>query len=990
LPANALLLEVPDPLALRAVQAAYGAADMTRVLELADLISREHLWLLVVLDAIDEVHDIERLLGVVSDFGATALGRQSTVVLICREEALPGLTESIAALRPELLRVRDGALVHLEALREEEAAAFLMGEGATPQEVRRVQALLPPDLEGIPFFLRETLALVRAGSAPSKGDRLLETITGHAISDIYKRLRQNGHGPSRDKIARFLRELAAAIATAPTETISRAELAPLLGPEYDQDGENTLLSRTVHVGLVEERTQRVFGFAHALYFEYFAAKAVDAGASAWPVNYPPLRNASGKLLARRLVAFLTDPAPLLRMLLGEDALLACECAARVQHSLPSDLASSLAQAASGLLESRFRSDRSDALHLLALLGTQEARKAAARWYNAMTAADKGQWHWEAADLFLRLEEPGAFSVILGHYLFVPDMAWYEPADVAKLTRCGVVFRTAFADWTWEKIQCDDLNDSVRLRLVAVLSLLGDQRVVKYLNERVILCGSLNEAEHRALIHLNTEEAVMVYAESVEAAIRQPLDTYPGASEDERRNAYYGWLDSLVLRGTDIRMFPHDALTELVRMALMSARPEYVAFGLGWANFLQAPELIVPYMEAKRRRTGYLDLGPKLIEELIKILPFDKIKSIYDAHADPYIRGAIVRCLHEAPGPDTEGFLLELLRHREHVFDAVQSLGILRAASAGDAILSVYEESANEGIHRIAVRALGLLREVRAASKICTELRHVVEKQDVALSDMEYGLIKALGRIGGDCAVETLKNVFAICHNQSSALRAIFRIGNPNAILVASDLVRRHAISARAVAEAIAMRDFDDSPMSMREVPTPQLKDSALLALLLSEFDAAVSSSQFLDKTYMLDAVAHFDLPEAYKAIERIAFAEGLSELSAKRILASRGDVRAQRACVDFEIEKLADPRCHLSGYSAERLQRWPRGIVREALLVRIANHGDDVARWLFLLRWFATSEDRSLFERFEQSSNDDVADVAHRFLRKGSPMGSET
>ncbi|WP_437514973.1 hypothetical protein [Sorangium sp. So ce1099] len=984
-PANALPLNAHDPLSLKIVQAALGASDAALVRRLAAVLRRENAPLTVFLDGVDEVHDAERLIHALREFRSSALSVGSRIVLMCREEALVAFHPHIQSLDSHLLDPRQGRLIRLEPLRDSEATTFLLGEGAREDEARAAQTLLPTELAGIPLFLKHALNFTRSGTTITVGRHPLRSIAGHAVDEVHRRLRQGGIGPTRPRIERFLRDFARAAVLSPTETVSTTRVSELLGPDFEYDGENSLLGRCTHAGLLEVRTEEQFAFAHALFLENFAAQVIESAAPMpWPPEFPALTSFQGQLLAKRTIAFVEDPTPLLRHLLSIDPLAACECAARLRRPTPTALSNDLARAARDLLDSRFASDRLDALRVLGALATPSARDVAVDWWNGASSDERTRFLWQAADVFLTLEVSSAMHIIACHRMFLAEMPWYEPREVAELSRRSPGFRTAMANWAKEQLRTPTNSDRVRLAAVAMLALLGDSSLVGHLRERVRCHGTLCDAEHRALIHLNSEESILVYAESAESRIGIPLSEYQGETDEERNNARAQYLDGLRLLTTDVRMYPHDALKDLVVAALSSRRSEHVWLGLSWAEFLQDPELIAPYVAAKRTRRGYLDAGPRLIDNVAKTLPFARIRELYDSTSDADLQSGVVSALCDVPGPETESFLLHRLARSEHTFYAVQSLGSIRATGASHAILQLYRATTNRNIRWVAVRALGRLRAADAVTDLIDNFRRVVRHRGedaYETSEEEYCLISALGQIGTREALQALVDEYSKSQYPEMILSALLHDSNPEWVARASALVLAHRAPWSTVVRGLGSHRVDDG-WSPWVYPIPTLTDRPLLEVVLAGLADPPGHRDPLARHWKIQALARFDLPEAEAALRSIAESNGEQAWEANEILASRGNLDAQRRFVEWRLSQILIPDHPVSQRHADELCRWSPGVLREALLRRLVKN-ESVGVCLLLLQWCATDAEVSLFESYENDANEAVADIAHQFLRKG-------
>jgi hypothetical protein len=244
------------------------------------------------------------------------------------------------------------------------------------------------------------------------------------------------------------------------------------------------------------------------------------------------------------------------------------------------------------------------------------------------------------------------------------------------------------------------------------------------------------------------------------------------------------------------------------------------------------------------------------------------------------------------------------------------------------------------------------------------------------------VVGALGRIDGDVARDALVDFFPRARNQERVLAALFALSVEGARGEAARLALDERVSTRTLAEALGGYGFDDELDGTRPFDVPRdMTNDALLARVLAGSDGITTGNDGLGRTFLLRAVARFEQEAATAFLQSVAWGGGREATEALGLLAAGGDQQAIRACVDAELSRFGDEGGRvLHGFGVERLTRWPRATVREALLTRIGR-GGLCAPWLFALRWFATSEDTALFERMEAEGDAAVADIAHEYLR---------
>jgi len=972
IPAKDLRLANADPISLALVHAAFGTPDGSRAGELSELLRRERLRVLLAVDGIDEVRDFSTLLLALRDFRTAALAPHTVLLLTCRQEALPSLEEGLRAWRPDVLDPKDGTLVTLGELRRHEVDAFLQSEGGTPEEARLVTNALPPHLSGTPLFLAQALTLAKAGHVLD-GERAIQSYATFALESVRERLREGGRGPSVGSLRRKLAEIAIHAIGSPTDDVPRELAEQLLGPEGGLDGEATIIGRATHSGLIETRANGAVGFQHALYLEYFAALASESG---WSSPLPALASDAGRQVARRIAPYLTAPGWLIAALLPIDATTACECAA-IAGTLPADVKTSLIAAIERTLDSRFPTEQSRALALLGQVSGDEARKAAVHWWNSLEPRMRTPFVSQAADTFLALEESGAFEVILQHWNFWPEHPWYEPTFVARIRRLSPAFRQAMVASARQALTEEAPTDQRRCQLVTLLALLDDQSFVAALGARVDRGELLVEAELRALVHANTEEAMEVYAKGVDNVIAIPLEDERGDTEEERQQSRSYRRDALVGHMADILMYPHDALTTLAEDALSPPHATPVMwFGESLAAFLGEERLVVPYASAMRRRGPcYFEFGNSVVESLVRRGAPSKLVELYERHEDPSIRKQIVHKAYDVPGEPTERFLLDRIKAGEFVFDAVQSLGLLRSYRAGGPILDAFRAAVSYSMRRICLRALGMIGYGPAEAALCEALRAGAGDEHTT-----YLIPDALVGLGGELAKATLAEVFPRARHQDAVLGALFRLRVGGAQDVATSLALEHRVSASILTEALDTFDQDDLN---RRRKFGDLLDPGLLELLLADADGMLANNKGLSSYHYIYAVGRFNLPAARAFLERAA--EGTSQArEAREVLAALGNERAVRLCIDAELQRCEGAQFHPS-FAVERLTSWPAGMVREALLARV-ERGAHRSRSIFLLQWFAQPEDLALFRKIESEADISAADVAHEYLRGHRPV----
>jgi len=1000
--ASDLSLASPDPLGVALVHAAFGVSDPARAAELADLLRRERSLVRMYLDGLDEVRDYADVTRAVHVFRAGVLAQHTHLVLLARSGAEDALRASLGRIQPELFERLSEARIVLEPFSEEEIAMQLSRQGATAAEVRQVTAALPHELRGNPLFARRCLDLLRSGSLlGAAGSDIVGVICEHFVNDVSRRLCVDGVGPSARRVRDFLEELALAALRSGNNAVTTDAIDTI--PGGDMVGDNTLVGRALQSGLLARReNDAAFKFSHALFLEHFAAKGVERhGQARWEEHLPSLATAAGRQVAARIGPFISHPTQLARALLSVDGLAACEFAANVKEPIDVDVLDPLLGLVRELIASRFPSDRARALRLLAGFGPKNrgAVKCAVSWWNALPEEKRRRWVHAGADLFLKLQVEAAAELVLFHraLLWPSGMPWYEPEFVYRVQDLPVGFQTLLQKHARRQLERTSSASARSAHpLIMLLAILRDRWLVDYLQHRMASEKMLDSEAHRALIFLNTAESIDVFAESVDAhlealqAIDASIDASPSSEKLESSTALW---HRIVIASTDVGMYPHDRLVDLVEASLESSRRDHVAFGFQWAEYLKNPVLLEAHAAALARYPeSTMSLTTSMVRKLLETLPFSKIREIYDQHG-AHVKRQIVRHLHEIPGPDVETFLIERLEESEHRFSAIQSLGILHAVRAGPAIRR-WVVTPEAQIKWIAVEALGRLRHAPALADLVEEMRCLLMRpQPERDENLEFYLINAVGRIGGADAHSILEWGFPRSHFPERVLEALFRRQDPEAVEFAKRILSVHGAARSMLASAIAAPDLDEPHLVGRIAPA-WLRDETLLEYVLAEAGDCVVRGSTDGLRNPIVAVAAFDLDRARRFLEETA-SRALSEgektgmavdpvMEARRILGTRGHPQYSRMMIDGELTRAGTAQ-FVGSWTLRRLQTWPPAQVRDALLARLRDPCALSTCLLWLFQWFAEAEDRVLFEELEKNSNLAVADLAHSILSR--PLG---
>ena len=559
------------------------------------------------------------------------------------------------------------------------------------------------------------------------------------------------------------------------------------------------------------------------------------------------------------------------------------------------------------------------------------------------------------------------------------------------------FRERIKTWARNTIADDALSENQRDTLVGLLGILRDEWLVSYLRGQVET-RFLSESEHRALIYLNSFESIVVYAESAEEYLHH-LSELPRDEDPSGIDRASIWHRFVLLQG-DINMFACDQLVVLVEEALRSPRKDHNWFGVQWTELLRMPRLAPLYSAVLQRHRGsFAAIRASMVENLCSSSSFDQIREIYEGYDDKYLRGRIVHFLHKCPGQATVDFLIARLSEPEYQFDAIQSLGFLRAYEAGSSIHNLLPNEPDR-LSTVVLNALGNLGYRPAFDDFVNLLEKVVSENEgesafggdsTLRSNIEYSLLTNLRRIGGEEAIKLLADSYHRAEPQHSEwiLHELLVDRTPAGIAAAQMLLTESEVQPSWVVSAITRPDFREGLVWPRELRA--LENSALEAIVQEEAARCVEIGKVDGPNSALEALASFNSETAQTflvevasgtvptAEEREILAPSIHPVfEARRLLALRGHPLYQNDEIESELE-LIDRRDWVSSHDIERLGRWPEDAVREVLRRRL-NNGRSERHSLWLLQWYAEESDIAIFRKYTEADDVDIADIAHRYL----------
>lgn len=961
-----------DPIGIHVIQTAYGVADPARLQELGDLLQRTKGQACVFVDGIDESHDLAALERAIHVFRTSVLGPFAHLVLISRQECIADVQNAFASFLSEVNRNRDD-IIYMDELSDNESELLLTKYGASSGEIRELLGWMPRAFRGVPFFLVSALRARRSGQLPLGPDPdVIAVFAQQCVRKVANSMKREGVGPSTVLVDAFLKGLAAIAFERPQQNVPLESVASVPGGQ--EAGENSLTSRAVQSGMLLASDEGV-SFAHPLYLEYFAARALESTSTSWADRTPSLQTAAGRRVVGRLAGMLAEPDGFVRALLSIDGVAACEAAIKVSKPLSSDLLDALLKIPSELLESRFPSDRRRALRLLAGLGSRKAIDCLVAWWNNAVATRQAHLLGAAADAFLTLQVPEAAGVVLNHQQLThpADLPWYEPSFVRRIESLSPRFAQALRDAAFATRTTNELPAAALM----LLAILRDDRLVPWLAEQVLV-RALTISEHRALIHINTEQSVSVFVQSVDAHLTARCEL-KAQKDGESRRAYHE--EAIVSIAGDIAMYPHDQLTEVIRMSLESPNVDHVWFGMRWANTLPDPSLVGGYAAARiRYSNSMMSLSGLMLERLLEQVPFPRIVELFRT-LNIAAQKQIVHLMYQVADSSAETFLVGLLENEEFRFDAIQSLGMTRAFGAAPSVARFMKDP-DKQVRSMCLTTLGRLRHSPVLPELVAQLETVTmtcggASRSVDDSNLEYALVGAIAKIGGEAAVSALvAHIGSLEHPERAVLGLLYL----KAIPQLRQLVLDGAVSPQALVAGLARKRLRDA---IRRVG-PWIEDDVLLNAALplarehfAELRARTAYSPcFAIAEFQMVAATDF-LVEVAESGGGVASANAAEE--ACMLLASNGVEPYTSRALEAELDLIARKR-YVWDHEIGRLVRWPRSVVRAALLRRL--EGNEAGPSLLsAFEWFALPFDRAIFERYEQSSRLDIADVAHQYLK---------
>jgi len=896
--------------------------------------------------------------------------------------AEPSQQDALSVFVPDLNSEQN--VLRLGPLRDDERRKLLALLGASEAASRSIENHLSREQAGNPLFIEMALVLERVGNLDRSGPDLIARVADHFVADICGRLRENGRVPRPARVERFFISLAVQLSETGAAGVDEEQARDLAGDITS--GENSVLSRALQTPLLS-RTRAGISFGHALFLEHFAERALlDRPERILALAGTPQ---DAERVAKR-VPITVETMPVLLALAQRQPVTACVIAARGSTDIAMvDIAFNTVDA---LLKSRFPSDVHRGIRLLKAIHTERARNAAVVWFSALSEEGRRAWVFAAAELFFELEVPGAAHVATLCFPF--QSSWFEPATVRRIDALSLPFREALRQHARGQLEDGWGGTADRHRYINVLALLRDDFVIGYLKAELDR-APLDEAAHHALVFLNRQAAIAVYANSVEktlAAYRAARDG--GSGED----AIHRIWSAMIPRTSDLVMLPHDALVGFVSTLLDSADFDHVAVGVEWSRLLREGSLFTKCAQAIRRFPNSFMMASSSLGPLLSSLTEVEIRTLYE-NSDAQLRRDIVHYVGDVPRVGFTAFLVQRLAEKEHRFSAIQSLRRIGAVSAAPQ-LAPFLDDGDAHVRMMAARTLGSLRYVPAAKKLSEMLESVAASSGADGGDREYDLIDALGVMGGPVAIDALERHYPKSRLPGEVLVAVLRLGLDSGVAAAERLTDDPA-SWPLLVNAIAhiggrfrMGEGLDGSGAPRQPHEPRILIRSV-ALLDRVVQVATTRLQnpvpFTDD--ILRAIAMFDMPDATAFLREVAARPPLPPqalrrgehevfldpaVEARQVLFDRRDEQYASALLARELAFVFEARW-LSEHEIRRLAEYPRESVRKGLHESI-EQGRHVARAVMVLSYFLEPEDRPLLVKLEQSSDVAVADQAHQAL----------
>ncbi len=547
------------------------------------------------------------------------------------------------------------------------------------------------------------------------------------------------------------------------------------------------------------------------------------------------------------------------------------------------------------------------------------------------------------------------------------------------------FRKTLAEVALQKIS-NPSGAAEHLKAVAVLSSLGDDRLVAHLEGRLAENGLLGRYENHALIALGTDAAGALFARSV-MAVGARLAGLPNdhANHDARNR-----LISLVRSNTyDTRYLLTPAFEPHLKALIKADNPD-----VSWlASALAKRGLMASLLYSAvvvGDPPGELDLHRNQQRACVTT---DVWLGWWRQSTDSGLRRRLLGLLPLCPSAEVEKILIECLDSAELRGSAARELGDYGVVRSAADLRGILAEEITAGDHwgrYGAVRALGALRDEAAVP--------LLEKTaaEYPLDWIVGEAVSSLGLIGtpaAECALDRLLQCGKAGEFEEMVLEALLYCGSAPAVSIVVNRARSRMDGPRWLCDRlVGLSDFRG--WSQGEYYTDIYTDE-LVDYLTSHYQTGSPGQDWK----LGEAFRQIDSPAVRTLLRKWADRRGSPQDSLMRENGRRriSDVcleelrdRGDESAIDFTLDGRAEDKDNIYVLAtADLLRTFPATAVAERLRLRLAaaTTTSQVVRMLCLLGRFGEAADVDRANRFLDHPDDLVASVAcTTVLRLSDPM----
>lgn len=983
-----------------------GNAD----LDVRDVLRELHLSgsLILFIDGLEEVTDYSKLRTALHTFRQGQLGKKTHLVLLCREESMPGLQPYLDEIAPQKFLHNDRALdsqkpasryidFSIHPLSQSQARELLESTGAVPNQAMELYFKVPSPYNGRPFFLLRALEVYQRGNFSPPSADLIGTLMESYIADVSQRLRKDGRSLSQSLIRQLILAIARRAIFDPSGRVARDELVGEF-PQAAEVGESSLLGRCAQAGLLAQLDEQWLVFGHALLLEYYAAQALVVRAEQLEALLErliqiPLPAFRHTLL--KLAPMLLEPEPLLRILHAKTPFLSAEVAAATKRALSPVLKRQMTDAVEPLLHSPFPSDWSRALSLLSEFGGDYSTERIVTFFNSKSDEDRRKILPIAAMAFLKLEVKGAFPVLIT----LPEIRsnYYFPSTVQLIRERSEEFQTFLMQKAREIVREASAEPWRYLASLKILAVLQDHWIVEYLDD-CLGKRTLSQDENHALLRIGNEKSVSVYIANfflVKEKIRTiKPDEY---NEPKARQEIQNFNMDLFPTYADLLDNDNSELKKWTSIALESSVEEHINFGVRWAVFFEDEALLPSLNTAAASRQDRLIVSDKVddaVEKILKKIPPAGLLAAYEKF--PSLRKAIVHRAHVCPGKQTEDFLIGCLSDPLYRFSAIQSLNFLKCYR------SAFQISSYVGVNDIGYFAKMALADLNyfpiildIIIQIENELSSMKDPRSLAMD------ISRIGEFGLPEILPVLEEIYKISRNKE------------NRAAVISQMLWSRAGGASTRVVALLKSDPGCVPSIIQILGFPYVSYRRHLREIINPEDLQIDNEELWNfvlraaketnlNIETIRAVSTFSLPHAEQFLESVAANAypytgvsppvdenlRLRELRPQKSLQEEAQSILARRGRAGHVASIVDKACRISPtdsyglyWAREELSLLPSPLVADALRDIIQSQNTTscgVAVHYFIENGYAQAKDASLLRKLEAHADGLIADLAHR------------